>query len=908
MKVTHEPTKDVINSVQIKCFANSDQGLKLSKSVGLNENLEFCVALDAGVSYSIKAELNEPLAQVMKLVPIERKVNVVDSAVDGVDFEQLEARLDGRIVFLPGQSAPSDFSVQIKASDPKRVWSRVLELTCDQSEPISCTFSLTNLLFGDYLLSTNYDDLFCWKENSKMSSILINVNAESQNVLIEHNGYAMNFQMSHKSALIKVLDLDERVLLSKNVQTEADLRQSFCLPEAKRYAIHIDSCYKYTDQEEDFIEIGVGLLKKGENKISLQATKTQLVVDVVFKADEAIGMTGDEMSVEVNSKGQLLGLVKFTSRSELNNEVTFSGKIWVAPNQLVQLVAKSSQVLFETKAKELTISETNCKANHVQFEAKLGVFIQGTVSPSNVDGIDLTIKIGEQIIFQDIFSASNGFKVGPLKAPHSQYSVELSKSGYLFHKTSTGHLISKDTLQTEFNAEKLGQLKVNVVNSALKANLENVLLSLSSENRLFRQTLKTDSNGLASFDNLRPGLYYLIMMMQEYSFEPNSHPIQISDGHHLSLAVEAKRVAFSCLGKVGSINGQAQKGLEIKAVAVSDNDENCSGSEEHAQVDDLLGSFRLFNLKPGCEYEVSVVEKNEPLIIVPASHRILVNDAEINDVNFVVLDKVSTVDVSLAVSFKSNIAKANHFVKVKMFKTSEPDSVLQTLFAPASSMVYFNALPRQSAQHYSVQVSLLAPTTFTASASLTNQQQSQLNQQPVLETTELGFYADAAHKHLVVNFDKDNSKNFSFDFKQQQYQNVYFTLPLAILLIGLLLNSTKVQQSLLGFKAYVDQRGGFVKFLQGTNVPVVVTTKSNRMSYVQQQMQPKPVVQPKRDSSSNISDVEKPKHIAKTAPVQIPEPVVKIDDPNESDYYIVGNEVPDIQVAPPARRKVKKVD
>ena len=141
------------------------------------------------------------------------------------------------------------------------------------------------------------------------------------------------------------------------------------------------------------------------------------------------------------------------------------------------------------------------------------------------------------------------------------------------------------------------------------------MLSLSSEDRTYRLSLKTDSNGFASFDNLKPGLYYLILMMQEYEFTPNSHPIQITDGVHMNLLVEAKRMAFSCFGKVTSVNGQPESDAQVEAVGKSaigpyeDNEqqhEACRSSVETANVEPGLGTFRIFNLKPNCEYELRV--------------------------------------------------------------------------------------------------------------------------------------------------------------------------------------------------------------------------------------------------------------------------------------------------------------
>ena len=232
----------------------------------------------------------------------------------------------------------------------------------------------------------------------------------------------------------------------------------------------------------------------------------------------------------------------------------------------MRFTGKSNKVLFEENLKSLRINEDNCDLNRVKFQAKLGIFITGTIKPNNLENIALTLtSASDDKEVLDKTLIKNTFKLGPLKAPHTLYNVELVKSGYLFTKKLVASKNS-DTVEYEFNAEKLGQLKVDVVDKKLGVQLENVLLSLSSENRQFRQNHKTDSNGETSFENLKPGLYYLIVMMQEYEFTPNSHPIRISDGDHTSIKISAERIAYSCLGKVTSINGQAENGMSIKLI------------------------------------------------------------------------------------------------------------------------------------------------------------------------------------------------------------------------------------------------------------------------------------------------------------------------------------------------------
>jgi hypothetical protein len=912
---------DFIKSVRISFKKVEQNGPKNYKSTNINENYEYCVQLEANSEYIVHAELSENLSQIIKLMPDEQKIQVTNKPIMNVNFEQMEAKLDGTILLLSRQDVLKDLTLNIKLDDPKRSWNKQVLTQCTKevvvnqngetaSESIvKCKFSLTNLLFGNYLLTTNYDDLFCWKKQNS-----ININSENQNYLLEQSGYILNYELSHKNSLFKLND-GEQVLFSKNILNDNDLSGKLCLPDARDYKVLIESCHKYTNTESDvdIIPIESSLFVKNSNKIALKALKTQVIIDVLFKFDdpaEKQRVTSDDLFVEVKFGPALqeTQLVKFKVKSETStqtniNQLMFSSKSWFAPNQLIQLNAKSNKILFENNFKELRVDEFNCASNYVQFDAAVGIFLAVSISPADVDEISLVLRsqLDNSVLSQETISAAQGFKLGPLKPPFSSYNVELSKSGYLFNKLNSG-VQNKDTVQIDFIAEKLGQLKVNVINSNSKTNLENVLLSLSSENRLFRSTIKTGMNGQASFDNLKPGLYYLIVMMQEYEFIPNSHPIQISDGYYMNLVVEANRIAYSCFGKVSSINGQAESNILVQASGIrsesdSENEnELCRSVQESTPVENGLGTFRIYSLRPNCEYMLSLKNSNEQSQksskIIPEHYRFIVNSSDVTGRNFVILNQVEKVDVTLSVSFRSSISpvidlkRVNNYVKVKLFKTNQPNSVLQTQFWPANSMVYFNNLPRESMQQYSIQVELLSPSSVSLFGTITQQQQSVLQQQPVIESVELSFYADSAHKQLVANFDMDkkNYNGFGFDFKQQQYQNFYFTLPLFILMIGLVLNSRRVQQYLQQSYSYVEHKGGFVKYFQALVNPqkanissVAPAQKSNKSAH-------KPI-----NRETNQSDSEKqssPKAKSHRASVIMDDDL--IEQAADFDFTIVG--------------------
>ena len=143
--------------------------------------------------------------------------------------------------------------------------------------------------------------------------------------------------------------------------------------------------------------------------------------------------------------------------------------------------------------------------------------------------------------------------------------------------------------------------------------------------------------------------------MQEYEFTPNSHPVRVADGEHTSLEITAVRTAYSCLGRVSSINGQAENGAQVEAVGVykvADGDaEGCAQSQESGTVEG--GVYRVFNLKPGCEYVVGLRQGKSTGRIVPESYGLVVGEEDVVGRDFVLLESSDKVDLSLGLGLKA---------------------------------------------------------------------------------------------------------------------------------------------------------------------------------------------------------------------------------------------------------------
>lgn len=910
-------------SIKINAFLTADTTKKVAvKSSGVDKDLKFCLVLNAGGEYTLKAEVTDSkLAKSLKLVPLEKKIVISDKPVANVNFGQLEARLDGTLVLLPNsnQKRISDLLLTIRSDDSNQAWSKEVPVKCETD--LTCKFVLDNLLFGDYAIATNYDDLFCWKGVKK-----IVIDSERKTFELKQSGFLFNYELSHKNAVLKLNGLE------RNINVDSDLKGVYCLPEAKEYQMTIESCHRYTDVDgdSDSVVIGQNVYRRGENTMKLMASRVQVDFEVLFRIDDlkqSVG--GEDMFVEAKSEEGVVKRIRFKAEKQAANEMVFSGRSWFEPNQKITFTAKSGKILFEQNTKKLKINGENCKANIVKFEAKLGIFIIGSVMPKDLENIEMTltnVDDDDQNVLEKSLVSKN-FKIGPLKSPHTLYNVELVKSGYLFTKKVVSSK-NMDTIEYVFTAEKLGELKVSVLDKKLGSKLENVLLSLSSENRQFRQNYKTDSNGETLFSNLKPGLYYLIVMMQEYEFAPNSHPVRISDGQHTDLEIAATRTAYSCLGRVESVNGMPENGVQIEATGIYNTknaDANgCAQSQESATVEN--GLYRIFNLKPLCEYTLNlkpnVQEKSVLPKIVPNSYTFVLKDEDVVEQNFVVLDPIDKVDFSLGVNFKTLDSPVYnslfYYVKVKLFKTNKPDQVIQTQYSPANSVVYFNPLPRNPKQQYSIQVSLLATSTNYLFASITQQQQQQLAQQPVVESLEMGFLADSGHKHLQVRFDLDKKTQENFTHShQQQYQNVYMTLPLFVVIMGILLNSAIVQKKLMSCKNYIEQRGGVTRAFQSTfqSDQMPNTPKSPRRSKNEPKNYhlKKAAQNSNNDSSATESDLERSTKQQYIVRQNVSDSVFNNQEQaTNQDYEIINNEdVMDMQLNAGGggrKQRVKKIE
>ena len=135
-----------------------------------------------------------------------------------------------------------------------------------------------------------------------------------------------------------------------------------------------------------------------------------------------------------------------------------------------------------------------------------------------------------------------------MRSPRKYHSADIQVMAR-YNVPVTGTIPKNSTVRTQIidlSGHSLGHLGIITPDQVLFVGDSLISIEALLTNPFLY--LANPQQQLVTFDNLKPGLYYLIIMMQEYEFAPNSHTVKITDGLHVKLDIDAKRIAYSCLG------------------------------------------------------------------------------------------------------------------------------------------------------------------------------------------------------------------------------------------------------------------------------------------------------------------------------------------------------------------------
>lgn len=222
------------------------------------------------------------------------------------------------------------------------------------------------------------------------------------------------------------------------------------------------------------------------------------------------------------------------------------------------------------------------------------LFISGEVKP-NIENVDIKIidKNDKNLVYTNKTDNSGKFIIGPLYN-NREYDINAYKIGYLFKLEK----VDQKNNYYVFSGKETGSIEIVVKDKNNKKGLNEVLISLSSDN--YFDNKYSDENGRYVFNGLNDGEYYVKVNLVEYKFEPNYMSIKVKSGKVSNYEFNGIRVGYSVFGRIIDINNNGIKGIKIMSKIISnDNSNNIVSSES-----DINGNYRIRGLVPNKKYEI----------------------------------------------------------------------------------------------------------------------------------------------------------------------------------------------------------------------------------------------------------------------------------------------------------------
>lgn len=507
-------------------------------------------------------------------------------------------------------------------------------------------FTFGGLSAGLYRLTVDHAQ-WCWERDSVDVRV---AEGDVSGIVLRQKGFKVTVTSSHEATL-EVLDASG----SKRTITVPRGESHHCLPERGLYLLRASGCHEFQESDLKFDTENPAPISLTAIKHALGGTVTmdENVTDVVITAAVVGGPT---LVATLEGPALMHG-----------NKLVQGFQFMIPPGVDVELVPKSGRLLFSPASYQLTSGE-DCKLDAVHFEGRAGLFIEGRIRPP-LDGVKIVVRAQDQSEATTESDARGTFRVGPLD-PQAQYDVEATKAGYVLKPTGIlGH----------FEAFKFAEVEVEVEEGGL--SLPGVLVSLSGGVD-YRNHSRTGEDGKLRFPNLSPGNYFLRPIMKEYRFTPSSKMVTVAEGATVQVQVRAERIAFSCLGSVTSITGEAEAGVALEAQGTAEEGSStaCSTSQEEA-LSEVDGSFRLRGLLPNCSYLLRLKRSqtgvNAHIERASPPHILLrVGSEDIVGTRVIVFRFFNQMDVTGTVVAD---AKQPNNLKLRLFTEDSPDQVLQTV-------------------------------------------------------------------------------------------------------------------------------------------------------------------------------------------------------------------------------------
>jgi len=612
--IVTNPSTQIERTISI----SSDKG---TKEISTKKDGKFCFFAEPGKYTLVPIISNQEKSSGFTLNPSTLELQVSDSPIFNVLFVQTRVSISGKVKCI--QSCISQgIEFQLRTKEGAGVVIKSNGLIRDSPD----SFEFLEVLPGNYEVTIGIphkvaQHQWCWDKTS------IDIVVKTDNITdlqFTQTGYSVSMysdvpvqtEFRQKDKIVQVFDL-----------TGGSFEG--CLKKSGVYTVTTKSCYTFGEEH-----------KYDTNRydtLKFSALRTQVhgsieVVGDIPSKDIHLKLSkssGDSvLNVTKSKEGNKYEYSFFAKRSE---EFTLTPKVESIHN-----------LLFYPRFTNNVISSFECPQSLPTFTARAGIFLKGSVDPK-VSGVEITASFAEtNEQFAQIFTDNSGtYNIGPLY-DDQQYKVTAFKEDYVFEEKSKGN----------FKAIQLGRISVIVKesgtsNSLLQSNSK-VLLSLSGEN--YRSNNVTHPNGTLIFHSLYPDTYFLKPMLKEYSFNPSSSSVTVSEGTDAKVEFTATRVAYSCYGNVVALNGEPEQFVTVQAVNV-DNE----GDKEETQADSN-GSFRIRGLTPNKSYRVTVKGTNTDNVerATPDYSIITVGSTDVKGIQFIVFRKPSKLDISGTVNVNLN--------------------------------------------------------------------------------------------------------------------------------------------------------------------------------------------------------------------------------------------------------------
>ncbi|KAH6937604.1 hypothetical protein HPB50_001893 [Hyalomma asiaticum] len=604
------------------------EGGKEPSTVIADSSGKFCTALKAG-KYVLRPFVSkEEESSGLRFVPADMSLDVPVTGATKVAFERFRAEIRGKVTCI--KECGPGLKVSLRASNvPEDAGTATAEVQPDGS------FHFAGLSVGKYRLWVDRPE-WCW-EHDRAGGKLHTVDEAVSRVTLQQTGFRATVMSSHATRVEVVHSDDSAAALNLEVPVGSS---QHCLPKQGTYAVRPVGCHEFREKDIRF---------DTSQPTVITLTVARHTVGGIVIAEENV--TDLVVMATVSGASAPVRVVPSAPVKHAGDKFLFRFSLMLAPLVSVELVPRSGRLLFSPPALRISVGN-ECADEAARFEGRIGLFVDGRVNPP-LGGVHVVVRdlAGNRPEVETESDSDGRFLVGPLDS-ESKYDVQASKDGYVLRPLDKlGH----------FEAFKYAEVKGVRVGRMMVNPLAGVLVSLSGAAD-YRNHSRTREDGRLRFPNLSPGNYFLPSLMHMYRYRvPNNG------------ACRGDRVAFSCLGMVTSVTGEAEPGVSLEALGTG----TCQGHQEEA-LSDAEGAFRLRGLLPGCAYQLQLKPGANPHIerAEPPKRQLIVTDADLTNVRVIVFRFFNQMDITGHI-----VTDAKHLpgLKVRVVVDDAPDQTLHTV-------------------------------------------------------------------------------------------------------------------------------------------------------------------------------------------------------------------------------------